>query len=198
MGRKSIRGRSRCTCADGCALSGLDREAAKEALGTFRASKTLSANQIEFVNLIINQLTERGVMEAAALMIRFALQAPSCSSWSRGIGYLLLSKSSAGRSLRGARFLRSGLRIVTRCAPLKRCYRSSPRGLSRDEILVPIMRRAPCACEARGCQFAAERDVACCMLRSRSGARSRLPHDVRTDSWVPAQRLNVSQVSTRR
>ncbi len=48
-------------------LIGLDREAAKEALGTFLTGKTLSANQIEFVNLIINHLTEHGLMEAAAL-----------------------------------------------------------------------------------------------------------------------------------
>ena len=31
------------------------------------ANKTLSANQIEFVNLIVNRLTEHGVMEASAL-----------------------------------------------------------------------------------------------------------------------------------
>ncbi len=48
-------------------LVGLDREAAKEALGGFLASKTLSANQIEFMNLIVNHLTEHGVMEAARL-----------------------------------------------------------------------------------------------------------------------------------
>ena len=48
-------------------LVGLDREAAKEALGGFLAGKTLSANQIEFVNLIVNHLTEHGVMEAALL-----------------------------------------------------------------------------------------------------------------------------------
>jgi type I restriction enzyme R subunit len=48
-------------------LVGLDREAAKEALAGFLAGKTLSANQIEFVNLIINHLTEHGVMRAALL-----------------------------------------------------------------------------------------------------------------------------------
>jgi type I restriction enzyme R subunit len=48
-------------------LVGLDREAAKEALGGFLTGKTLSANQIEFVNLIINHLTEHGVMEPARL-----------------------------------------------------------------------------------------------------------------------------------
>lgn len=48
-------------------LVGMDREAAKEALGVFLKDKTLSANQIEFVNLIINHLTEYGVMDAALL-----------------------------------------------------------------------------------------------------------------------------------
>ena len=49
------------------ALVGMDREAAKQALAGFLAGKTMSANQIEFVNLIVNRLTEHGVMEATAL-----------------------------------------------------------------------------------------------------------------------------------
>jgi len=48
-------------------LIGLDREAAKGALATFLNGKNWTANQIEFVNLIINYLTEHGVMEAALL-----------------------------------------------------------------------------------------------------------------------------------
>ncbi|MHB1298607.1 MAG: DEAD/DEAH box helicase family protein [Gemmatimonadaceae bacterium] len=48
-------------------LVGLDREAAKHALGGFLNGKTWSASQIEFVNLIVNHLTEHGVMEAARL-----------------------------------------------------------------------------------------------------------------------------------
>ena len=48
-------------------LVGLDRQAAKEAMAGFLAGKALSANQIEFVNLIVNHLTEYGVMEAAML-----------------------------------------------------------------------------------------------------------------------------------
>lgn len=48
-------------------LVGLDREAAKQALAGFLLGKTLSANQIEFVNLIVNHLTEHGVMEASLL-----------------------------------------------------------------------------------------------------------------------------------
>lgn len=48
-------------------LVGLDRGAAKEALAEFLAGKTLSANQIEFVNLIVDYLTEHGVMDPALL-----------------------------------------------------------------------------------------------------------------------------------
>jgi type I restriction enzyme R subunit len=48
-------------------LIGLDREAAKKALGGFIAGKTLHANQIEFLNLIIDHLTEHGSMDARLL-----------------------------------------------------------------------------------------------------------------------------------
>jgi type I restriction enzyme R subunit len=48
-------------------LVGLDREAAKEALAGFLSGKTLGANQIEFVDLIVNHLTEHGIMDAALL-----------------------------------------------------------------------------------------------------------------------------------
>jgi type I restriction enzyme R subunit len=48
-------------------LVGMDREAAKEAFTGFLAGKTLTANQIEFVNLILDHLTEQGVMDPALL-----------------------------------------------------------------------------------------------------------------------------------
>lgn len=48
-------------------LVGMDREAAKQALGGFLEGKTLNASQIEFLNLIVNHLTEHGVMDAALL-----------------------------------------------------------------------------------------------------------------------------------
>ena len=48
-------------------LVGLDREAAKQAFAGFLTGKTLNANQIEFVDLIVNHLTEHGVMGAALL-----------------------------------------------------------------------------------------------------------------------------------
>lgn len=48
-------------------LVGLDREAANEALAGFLSGKTLNASQIEFVSLIVDHLTEHGVMDAALL-----------------------------------------------------------------------------------------------------------------------------------
>jgi type I restriction enzyme R subunit len=48
-------------------LVGLDREAAKQVFAEFLAGKTFGANQIEFVDLIVNHLTEHGVMSASLL-----------------------------------------------------------------------------------------------------------------------------------
>lgn len=48
-------------------LVGMDREAAKEALGGFTLGKAFASSQIEFVNLIVNHLTENGIMDASML-----------------------------------------------------------------------------------------------------------------------------------
>jgi type I restriction enzyme, R subunit len=48
-------------------LVGLDREVAKQELAGFLSSKNLNANQIEFIDMIINYLTEHGVIDAASL-----------------------------------------------------------------------------------------------------------------------------------
>ncbi|MBI1178712.1 DUF4145 domain-containing protein [bacterium] len=48
-------------------LIGLDREAAKQALAGFMSDKTLTANQIEFVNLIVEHLTDDGAMKPELL-----------------------------------------------------------------------------------------------------------------------------------
>jgi type I restriction enzyme, R subunit len=48
-------------------LIGLDRGAAKEALADFLAGKTLTANQIEFVNLVVDHLSAHGLIDAAML-----------------------------------------------------------------------------------------------------------------------------------
>jgi type I site-specific restriction endonuclease len=47
--------------------AGLDREAAKQAFGQFLAGGRASADPVEFVNLIVDYLTEHGVMEGARL-----------------------------------------------------------------------------------------------------------------------------------
>ncbi|MBV6519997.1 MAG: hypothetical protein MNPFHGCM_00101 [Gemmatimonadaceae bacterium] len=48
-------------------LVGMDRAAAKQALAGFTNGKTLTANQLEFVNLIVDHLTEYGVVETSRL-----------------------------------------------------------------------------------------------------------------------------------
>jgi type I restriction enzyme R subunit len=48
-------------------LVGLDRYAAKDALGSFLDGKRLTASQIEFVDMIVNHLTEHGLMDASLL-----------------------------------------------------------------------------------------------------------------------------------
>ena len=48
-------------------LIGLDRQAAKEAMAGFLNGKALSANQIEFVNVIVDHLTEHGILDAVML-----------------------------------------------------------------------------------------------------------------------------------
>jgi type I restriction enzyme R subunit len=45
-------------------LVGLDRVAAKAAFADFLVDKRYSRNQIHFLNLIIDELTTRGVVEA--------------------------------------------------------------------------------------------------------------------------------------
>ena len=48
-------------------LVGLDRAAAKDLFNEFLSTGTATANQIEFLNLLIDHLTEQGVMDAARL-----------------------------------------------------------------------------------------------------------------------------------
>jgi type I restriction enzyme R subunit len=48
-------------------LVGLDREAAKQAFGQFLSGGTATANQVEFINLVVDHLTEHGVMEPSLL-----------------------------------------------------------------------------------------------------------------------------------
>ena len=48
-------------------LAGLDREAAKQALNKFLAGKTNTANQIVFLNLIVDHLVEYGLLDPVLL-----------------------------------------------------------------------------------------------------------------------------------
>lgn len=48
-------------------LVGLDRETAKQAFSQFVAGTTATASQLEFIDLIVQYLTENGVMDAARL-----------------------------------------------------------------------------------------------------------------------------------
>jgi len=48
-------------------LAGVVNEGPEKALASFMAGRTLSANQIEFVSLIVEHLTEHGVMDAGLL-----------------------------------------------------------------------------------------------------------------------------------
>jgi len=48
-------------------LVGLDREAAMAAFASFLSGKSFAANQIEFINLIIDYLTEHGTIEPQRL-----------------------------------------------------------------------------------------------------------------------------------
>ena len=48
-------------------LVGMDRAAAKEAFASLLAGKTMTANQIELVDMIVEHLTENGVMDAGRL-----------------------------------------------------------------------------------------------------------------------------------
>jgi type I restriction enzyme R subunit len=48
-------------------LVGMDRSAAKDAMAAFLSGTSHSANQIEFVNLVVDHLTEHGVVTAERL-----------------------------------------------------------------------------------------------------------------------------------
>jgi type I restriction enzyme R subunit len=48
-------------------LVGLDREAAKHAFAHFLEGRTLTASQLEFINLVIDHLTDRGMMDPKRL-----------------------------------------------------------------------------------------------------------------------------------
>ena len=67
-------------------LIGLDREIAKQEFGKFLTDKTLNANQIEFINMIVDYLTEHGAIEPARLY-----ESPFTDFASQGIDSLFTS-----------------------------------------------------------------------------------------------------------
>ena len=73
-------------------LVGLDREAAKEALAGFLAGKTLSANQIEFVNLIVEP-PDRARRDGGATALRVAVHRPHAARTRRPLQPELRSTS---------------------------------------------------------------------------------------------------------
>ncbi|THD70258.1 MAG: hypothetical protein E7813_08870 [Bradyrhizobium sp.] len=48
-------------------MVGLDRAAVRDAFGEFLAAGVATANQIEFINMVIEHLTDQGVMDPALL-----------------------------------------------------------------------------------------------------------------------------------
>ena len=68
-------------------LIGLDREAAKAAFASFLSGKPLSASQIEFINLVIDHLTEHGSVEPGRLY-----ESPFTDFTPRGVEGLFNSK----------------------------------------------------------------------------------------------------------
>jgi type I restriction enzyme R subunit len=72
-------------------LIGLDREAAKQAFGQYLARKTLTANQIRFIDQIIDYLTQNGVMDPGLLY-----EAPFTDYSSIGLDGVFSDKDASG------------------------------------------------------------------------------------------------------
>jgi len=87
-------------------LVGLESDAAKAALAGFLAGKTATANQIEFLNLIVNHLTEHGLIETARLY-----ESPFTDLTPQGPDSLFIRNNSTSWSL----YLRGLTRLLLRC-----------------------------------------------------------------------------------
>jgi type I restriction enzyme R subunit len=72
-------------------LIGLDKQAAKRAFRDYLESKTLSANQIRFIDLIIDYLTQNGVMDPSLLY-----EAPFTDYSSTGLDGMFTDSDASG------------------------------------------------------------------------------------------------------
>jgi type I restriction enzyme R subunit len=61
------RKRTRASASSSARWVGLDREVAKGLFNEFLVGTTYNANQIEFINLIINQLVDHGIVDVGLL-----------------------------------------------------------------------------------------------------------------------------------
>jgi type I restriction enzyme R subunit len=87
-------------------LVGMDRGAAKEAMATFERGRTLSASQLEFVNLIVDHLTNHGVMRPDRLyespFTDLAPQGPDSLFQSADVDELIRAVDAVHRSAQAA------------------------------------------------------------------------------------------------
>ena len=72
-------------------LIGLDKQSAKRAFRDYLESKNLSANQIRFIDLIIDYLTQNGVMDASLLY-----EAPFTDYNSKGLDGVFSDNDAGG------------------------------------------------------------------------------------------------------
>jgi type I restriction enzyme R subunit len=72
-------------------MIGLDRQAAKRAFRDYLDRKTLTANQIRFIDLIIDYLTQNGVMEPGLLY-----EAPFTDYSSTGLDGVFSDRDASG------------------------------------------------------------------------------------------------------
>jgi len=72
-------------------LIGLDKQAAKRAFRDYLESKTLTLNQIRFIDLIIDYLTQNGVMDPSLLY-----EAPFTDYSSKGLDGMFTDRDASG------------------------------------------------------------------------------------------------------